>query len=132
MNVKCLSIRQPWASLILEHGKDVENRTWRTHYRGPLAIHAGAQFDPGWRSVETIAFLRERGLSIEDIVALESAPRGGVLGVVELVAVTFAEREPSPWAMPGQQHWEVMRPRKVPFVPMKGRLGFFDVEIAHG
>ncbi len=38
--MKCLSVRQPWASLIIRGTKDVENRTWDTDYRGRLAIHA--------------------------------------------------------------------------------------------
>lgn len=32
---KALSVRQPWASAIVFAGKDVENRSLRTHYRGP-------------------------------------------------------------------------------------------------
>jgi hypothetical protein len=32
--MKIISIRQPWASLIVSGLKDVENRTWRTRYRG--------------------------------------------------------------------------------------------------
>ena len=39
--MKALTICQPWAELIAQGAKRVENRTWRTHYRGPLAIHAG-------------------------------------------------------------------------------------------
>jgi hypothetical protein len=35
-----LSIRQPWAWLILHAGKDIENRDWPTKYRGPFLIHA--------------------------------------------------------------------------------------------
>lgn len=35
-----LSIRQPWAWLILHAGKDIENRTWQTYQRGWFAIHA--------------------------------------------------------------------------------------------
>jgi hypothetical protein len=42
-SVKALTIRQPWAYAILRLGKDVENRSWRTHYRGPLLIHAAAR-----------------------------------------------------------------------------------------
>ena len=37
---KGLSIKQPWTSAIAFAGKNIENRSWRTHYRGPLAIHA--------------------------------------------------------------------------------------------
>lgn len=39
--MKAITICQPYASLIAEGRKRVENRTWPTKYRGPLAIHAG-------------------------------------------------------------------------------------------
>ncbi len=39
--MKALTISQPYASLIADGHKWVENRTWDTSYRGPLAIHAG-------------------------------------------------------------------------------------------
>jgi hypothetical protein len=38
--MKCITVREPWAELIASGSKTVENRTWRTHYRGPLLIHA--------------------------------------------------------------------------------------------
>lgn len=40
--MKALTIRQPWASLIALGVKTIETRSWKTDYRGPLAIHAGA------------------------------------------------------------------------------------------
>ncbi len=40
--MKCLSVKQPWASLIF-HGKDIENRTWHTKYRGEVLIHVSAK-----------------------------------------------------------------------------------------
>jgi hypothetical protein len=43
--VVALSIRQPWASLIVAGLKPVENRSWRVRYRGPLLIHAGQRVD---------------------------------------------------------------------------------------
>jgi hypothetical protein len=36
-----LSIRQPWAWLIVNGFKDLENRSWSTAFRGPVWIHAG-------------------------------------------------------------------------------------------
>ena len=39
--MKALTIHQPYAHLIVTGDKLVENRTWATHYRGPLLIHAG-------------------------------------------------------------------------------------------
>jgi tetratricopeptide (TPR) repeat protein len=43
--MKALSIRQPWAWLIVHGVKDVENRTWRTNFRGRFLVHAGMRFD---------------------------------------------------------------------------------------
>lgn len=46
--MKALTVRQPYASMLLEpeftrdDPKSIENRTWRTRYRGQLVIHAGA------------------------------------------------------------------------------------------
>jgi hypothetical protein len=39
--MKALTIAQPYADMIAKHEKLIENRTWATSYRGPLAIHAG-------------------------------------------------------------------------------------------
>ena len=39
--MKAITISQPFASLIAIGEKFVENRSWPTRYRGPLAIHAG-------------------------------------------------------------------------------------------
>ena len=40
----CLSVRQPWASLIVSGFKSVENRSWKTDYRGTIAIHASGTY----------------------------------------------------------------------------------------
>ena len=46
--MKALTIRQPWASLIAAGVKTIETRSWSTRYRGPLAIHAGLAWAPGF------------------------------------------------------------------------------------
>ncbi len=38
--MKVLSIREPYASLILSGVKKIETRSWKTNYRGELYIHA--------------------------------------------------------------------------------------------
>lgn len=43
--MKTLTIKQPWASLIAFGEKEIETRSWRTKYRGPLLIHAGKSVD---------------------------------------------------------------------------------------
>jgi hypothetical protein len=40
-----LSIKQPWAQLIIEGAKDVEIRSWTTTYRGRIWIHTGQKVD---------------------------------------------------------------------------------------
>lgn len=42
-----LTIQQPYATLTALGLKELETRSWRTNYRGPVALHASAQF-PGW------------------------------------------------------------------------------------
>ena len=42
---KALSIGRPWGSAIAFGGKNIENRDWQTHYRGPLAIHESGKID---------------------------------------------------------------------------------------
>ncbi|MGJ1321480.1 ASCH domain-containing protein [Sphingobacterium faecium] len=41
--MKALSIKQPWASLIAYGIKDIENRTWKTKFRGRIYIHASGK-----------------------------------------------------------------------------------------
>lgn len=40
--MKTISIKQPWASLIVEGIKDIENRTWPTKFRGRVLVHSSA------------------------------------------------------------------------------------------
>lgn len=43
--MKVISIKQPWASLIINGYKKYEFRTWKTKYRGDILIHASKSFD---------------------------------------------------------------------------------------
>lgn len=42
-NQPTLSIRQPYVDAILSREKLIENRDWKTQYRGPLLIHASGK-----------------------------------------------------------------------------------------
>lgn len=118
--MKCLSVNQPFAELIVSGAKDVENRSWQTHHRGLLVIHAGMKFNP--------TLLRWAKMSgwIEENTDLVY---GFAIGVAELVNVYEAHdpRCVSQWAQPGYFHWILERPRRFPEpVPMKGRLSLFE------
>ena len=53
--MKAITIIQPYAHLIATGVKRVENRSWPTSYRGPIAIHAGKAKSYGGEPVEDIA-----------------------------------------------------------------------------
>ncbi|TCL40003.1 ASCH domain-containing protein [Anaerospora hongkongensis] len=49
--MKAITILQPWASLIARKVKGIETRSWSTKYRGPIAIHAGANWSLARREI---------------------------------------------------------------------------------
>lgn len=120
-----LSIRQPWAWLILHAGKDIENRTWQTKVRGRVLIHASKGMTV---SEHNNAFLFAYRILGGDRMTEAPFPdqlgRGGIVGSVEIVDCVTASA--SPWWM-GPVGFVLRDPRPLPFMPYKGRLGFFDV-----
>jgi hypothetical protein len=38
--LKAITVKPVWAWATIHAGKNIENRSWRTHIRGPVAIHA--------------------------------------------------------------------------------------------
>lgn len=126
--MKALSIRQPWAWMILHAGKDIENRDWATRYRGPVLIHAskGMTRDEYDDAVETARAARRAlgcvpGLTMPSFKDMQ---RGGVVGQVEIVDCVQDSR--SPWFF-GAYGFVLRNPKPLPFRPYKGQLGFFDV-----
>lgn len=43
--MKALTVKQPWASLIVNNYKTYEFRSWKTNYRGKILIHAGLSIE---------------------------------------------------------------------------------------
>jgi len=43
--MKALTIKEPWASLIINGYKKYEFRSWKTNYRGKILIHAGLSIE---------------------------------------------------------------------------------------
>ena len=43
--MKVLTIKQPWAELIVSGYKKYEFRSWKTNYRGKILIHAGMSLE---------------------------------------------------------------------------------------
>lgn len=43
--MKVLTIKEPWATLIIDGYKKYEFRSWKTNYRGKILIHAGMSLE---------------------------------------------------------------------------------------
>lgn len=113
--MKALSILQPWAFLIVSGQKDIENRTWGTQRRGRVLIHAGKGFDlEGYRALaRTIP-----------MPAIEAFPRGGIVGAATIV--DCVSDHASAW-FSGPYGFVLEAAEVLPFRPLRGELGFFDV-----
>ena len=77
--IPALSIRQPWAWLIVHGFKDIENRDWPTNFRGRLLVHAGQTMARRYYD-ETCEELLRMGLLPANMPAYEDLPRGGFVG----------------------------------------------------
>lgn len=116
--MKVIAVRQPWAWLIIHANKDIENRTWATRYRGKLLIQASASMPTQRDLEEARLFAERRGVALPEEFEL-----GGVVGMVQLTdCVDWSE---SKWFQ-GPIGWVLTRPKKLKFIPLKGRLGLFD------
>lgn len=120
--MKALSIRQPWAWLIVNGHKDIENRSWATNFRGPLLIHAAKGMTKA-EYIDTYHFAQqELGITIPHVHDLE---RGGIVGQATITGCCSDSL--SPWFF-GKFGFELTDAKPLPFLPYKGRLGFFEVE----
>ena len=124
-----LSVKQPWAALLVAGRKTVEVRTWGVSRRGKVLIHAAKIDDPrpeGWVAIDSpeLKRLAER--------------KGGILGVAEFVDCIRYDT-PEAFAADAERHLNApdwFRPprlfgfafqnaRSVPFAPWPGNTIFF-------
>uniref|UniRef100_A0AAU6W2C9 ASCH domain-containing protein n=1 Tax=Pseudomonas phage Touem01 TaxID=3138548 RepID=A0AAU6W2C9_9VIRU len=126
--MKALSIRQPWAWLIIHGGKDIENRSWHTKFRGRFLVHASMGMTKAeYMSVKsylTYPGIHELGIKLPRFADLQ---RGGIIGSVELV--DSVDHSDSPWFM-GPRGFVLRNPEPLQFRPFKGALQFFKVDDA--
>ncbi|WP_449408036.1 hypothetical protein [Microbacterium maritypicum] len=144
--MRILTVRQPWAGAIIHAGKDVENRQTNIAggYRGPVAIHAALAEDLGAWDYPVPHPITWAQLPSNEALW---APRGAIVGVVELVDVhawlgshcvnpthvgPYASDEPiicSPWADEHALHLVLANPRPlVEPIPYRGMLGLRQLD----
>jgi hypothetical protein len=107
--MKCLSIKQPWANMIVDGQKTIELRSWSTPYRGQLLIHSSKR------------------PNIE--------PAGCILAVCDLVdcrPMVPGDEEASggcPW-QPETWSWVLRDVQRIdPPIPARGRLGLWEYDL---
>jgi hypothetical protein len=127
-----LSLKQPWAALVVAGKKSIEVRKWATGVRGRVCIHAARIPD---RRPE--AWVR-----VTDDLRPLAQLMGGIIGVADLTGCILY-RTPAGFAADEARHFN--RPdwfepprmygfqfrggEPVPFVPCKGNVRFFSVEL---
>ena len=118
-----IAVRQPWAHVIVQGWKDIENRSWPTRYRGPVCIHA-SKFDKRIFAEDLEGYQETIYLGIEvPTFDFDDLTFGAIIGVVDIV--DCVTRSPSPWFF-GDYGFVLANARSINPIPVKGMQGFFD------
>ena len=121
--MKALSLKQPWAELVVSGRKTIEIRKWNTHFRGEFLVHASLNTN---KESE-----KEFGFS--------NLPIGCIVGKATLVDVkkyhTRAEFEKDSeqhfakgWFDPKAHGFILKNAERLEPKPLKGKLNFFETE----
>ena len=122
---------QPFAWLVTNGYLKIDDRTWSTMHRGPVAIHASKKFHGPYYD-----FVRKNlGWPMP---APKDFDYGGVVGVAELVdcteptapigsRMTKIDTTRAHFGAPGHYGFVLANARALPFKEYRGKMGFFDV-----
>ena len=124
--MKCLSVCQPFAELIIQNKKTIELRKWNTNFRGEFLVHAPIKI----RKEDYKKLKIKKKLTI-----------GAIIGKVELCDVKKYEslkeiqidKKKHITSIISQEKkfgfiLKNAKPLRIP-IPWKGQLGFFDVDL---
>lgn len=119
--MRVLSLKQPFAELILQGRKKIELRKWNTKFRGEFLIHASKKPD--------MLAMKKFGFS--------ELPYGCIVGKAELIDVRKYNNEKehlkdkelhlasSYW---GNYGFVLINPRRLDEIPINGKLGFWEFD----
>ena len=117
--MKALSLKQPFAELIVSGKKKIELRSWNTNFRGEFLVHASAK--PDAEAMKRFGYV--------------NLPTGAIVGKATLVNVKYyADEEEhkkdkglhlasSGW---GNYGFILEKAERTNLIPCKGKLGFWD------
>jgi hypothetical protein len=114
--MKAISVKQPWAFLIVNGNKDIENRSWPTKYRGHVFIHASKEIDQSAKQLY-------RDLIPASVYSKENL--GGIVGGVTIA--DCVEKHESKWFQ-GPHGFVLADAYPLPFRALRGRLGIFNCD----
>lgn len=142
MKIKCLSVKQPWAGLLVYGIKPVENRPWKRKPQGQLAICASQKTEPQHVFRMVKAKLKKLGIPYP---AELCEINGACIGVVDHIGTAWMENEkpftdvprgirspPSElrtWWDDEQFGWVFNNQKLIEPVPVKGQLGIYSRDI---
>jgi activating signal cointegrator 1 len=138
--MKVLSMIQPWASLFVLREAKFETRSWRTNYRGPLAIHTSKKIDKAvCDHVAIQALLGKHGYTKDNL------PTGMIIAVCQLEKCLRVIENNKTWAVledgqivsgndyflgdfeVGGFAWQVKEMQMLDkLIPAKGKLGLWE------
>lgn len=134
VEMKILSLIQPWASLVVGNIKDVENRSWPTNIRGKVGIAASArksaeEWDSAVMTVRQVCQFEYHEDAESWLIALvgefNELPRSAIIGTAEIVDCKRAVT--SPWHFDGNWGFYLRNAKMFDApIPAKGKLGFWD------
>lgn len=119
--LRCLSIRQPWAWLVCIGAKSVENRTWKTDFRGTIAIHASTS--------KSMVNNAERH-SDSRLIKAKDFSFGAIIGVADIDDITmYGPDLETVGHASGPYCWRMSHGRllKKP-IPLSGKLNLFFLD----
>ncbi len=123
--MKVLSLKQPWAELILQGRKSIELRKWNTNFRGKFLIHSSKKSD--------LSSMKKFGFKI--------LPCGFIVGSAEIIGVKKYDNKNefkkdrnlhlagSSFESFGRYGFILKNPKRINPISAKGKLNFWDFEI---
>lgn len=131
-----ISVKQPFAIAIIHCGKFIENRTWlpkQLKIGDRLAIIASKTWYPTYKDGRQVRWQAiERDLKICGATRIPSQEEylfGGLIGTVAYGGAYRHRHMDTKWAMEGQYHWLLSDPQPLPFRPVKGQLGLYQIDL---
>ena len=126
--MKVLTIREPWATLIIEGYKKYEFRSWKTNYRGKILIHAGLSLEKNnSKKFESYNLEYSKGeiigeAELVDCILVDEIFNEELLKINPVVYRQSNHSMVYAWKLENIKKYETK-------IPVKGKLGLWNYEL---